>query len=102
MKGYFGKAAVRKDSSDINSSIARTAINLTYSTTDKLFCDPINQSSMALDQNNGNHALFTSNSENFCVSLIDIVGSTKLVSTINTSKKIRNFYEIFINSVASI
>ena len=102
MNGYFGKTAVRNNSSNINSLSSKTAINLTYPTSDKLFRDPINPYPKLLDQNNGNHVLLDGNSENFCVSLIDIVGSTKLVSTINSSKKIRDFYGIFINSVASI
>ena len=102
MNVYFGKTAVRNNSSNINSLSSKTAINLTYPTSDKLFRDPINPYPKLLDQNNGNHVLLDGNSENFCVSLIDIVGSTKLVSTINSSKKIRDFYGIFINSVASI
>jgi CheY-like chemotaxis protein len=102
MNGNFGKIAVRNNSSNINSLSNKTAINVTYPTSDKLFRDTINPYPKVLDQNNGSHVSLDGNSENFCVSLIDIVGSTKLVSTINSSKKIRDFYGIFINSVASI
>lgn len=45
---------------------------------------------------------FSNYSENYCVSLVDIVGSTSIVSTIQNSEKIRMFYSIFINAMASI
>jgi len=44
---------------------------------------------------------FSNYSENYCVSLVDIVGSTSLVSNIQNSEKIRKFYSIFINAMAS-
>jgi two-component system, OmpR family, response regulator ChvI len=44
---------------------------------------------------------FSNYSENYCVSLVDIVGSTTIVSTIQNSEKIRMFYSIFINAMAS-
>lgn len=45
---------------------------------------------------------FSNYSENYCVSLVDIVGSTSIVSNIQNSEKIRMFYSIFINAMASI
>lgn len=45
---------------------------------------------------------FSNYSENYCVSLVDIVGSTSIVSKIQNSEKIRMFYSIFINAIASI
>jgi two-component system, OmpR family, response regulator ChvI len=45
---------------------------------------------------------FKSQSENYCLSYVDIVGSTSLVSTINLSENIRNFYSIFINAIAGV
>ena len=41
-------------------------------------------------------------SEKVCVSVIDIVGSTSIISTIGSSKDIRKFYEIFLNRIAII
>lgn len=44
---------------------------------------------------------FTNNSENYCVTVVDIVGSTSIVSSIS-SEKTRKFYSIFINAMANI
>jgi two-component system response regulator ChvI len=45
---------------------------------------------------------FANNSENYCVTLVDIVGSTSIVSAISSSEKTRKFYSIFINAMANI
>lgn len=45
---------------------------------------------------------FTEHSENVCLSIIDIVGSTNIVSTIGRSKDIRKFYEIYINKITNV
>ena len=45
---------------------------------------------------------FTNNSENYCVTVVDIVGSTSIVSAISSSEKTRKFYSIFINAMANI
>src|SRR6476660_677622 len=45
---------------------------------------------------------FTNNSENYCVTVVDIVGSTSIVSAISGSEKTRKFYSIFINAMANI
>ena len=45
---------------------------------------------------------FNTDSENFCVSVIDIIGSTDLVSTISNSENIRYFYSIFINTMTNV
>ena len=49
---------------------------------------------------NSSEISFNNSSENYCVSIVDIVGSTALVSTIRSSEKVRNFYSIFINVMA--
>jgi two-component system, OmpR family, response regulator ChvI len=41
-------------------------------------------------------------SENYCICIVDIVGSTKITSKIYNSKKIGKFYSTFINAVAAI
>lgn len=41
-------------------------------------------------------------SEKVCVSIVDIVGSTRIVSTIGKSSDIRKFYEIFLNKISNI
>ena len=43
---------------------------------------------------------FSNNSENYCVNIVDIVGSTSLVSTITRPEKVRIFYSIFINMMS--
>lgn len=45
---------------------------------------------------------FTNSSENYCVTVVDIVGSTSIVSAISSSEKTRKFYSIFINAMANI
>ena len=45
---------------------------------------------------------FTNDSENYCVTVVDIVGSTSIVSAISSSEKTRKFYTIFINAMANI
>ena len=45
---------------------------------------------------------FTNDSENYCVTIVDIVGSTSIVSAISGSAKTRKFYSIFINAMATI
>lgn len=57
---------------------------------------------LPIPEQNNNEIPIDNNSENFCVSLIDIVGSTRIVSTIDSSRNIRHFYGTFLNSVANI
>jgi len=45
---------------------------------------------------------FNTDSENYCVSVIDIVGSTNLVSRISNSENIRYFYSTFINTMTNV
>ena len=54
------------------------------------------------EQNDSGKVPFADYSEKVCVSVIDIVGSTSIVSTIGSSKDIRKFYEIFLNRIAII
>jgi two-component system, OmpR family, response regulator ChvI len=48
-----------------------------------------------------NEASSTNKPENYCVTIVDIVGSTQIVSTIGNSKNVRNFYSIFINTMVN-
>lgn len=54
------------------------------------------------EQNVSDIVPFSDYSEKVCVSVIDIVGSTSIVSTLGSSKDIRKFYEIFLNRIAII
>lgn len=49
-----------------------------------------------------NEVNFSSKSENYCISFIDIVGSTQLTSKLYNSNMIERFYAIFINEIADI
>ena len=102
MNYYFSKNAARKDTSDKKSFIDIADKSIRQSSTSRLNSDSKSSSSTTPGQNSSNDIPLENNSENFCVSLIDIVGSTKLVSTIDSSKNIRNFYGTFLNSVANI
>ena len=53
-------------------------------------------------QENTDRISLTDYSEKVCVGVIDIIGSTGIVSTIGNSKDIRNFYEIFLNSISNV
>jgi CheY-like chemotaxis protein len=46
-------------------------------------------------------ASFTTKSENYCITIVDIVGSTRIVSTIGNPKNVRNFYATFINTMVN-
>ena len=102
MNYYFSKNAARKDTSDKKSFIDIADKSIRQSSTSRLNSDSESSYSTTPGQNSSNDIPLENNSENFCVSLIDIVGSTKLVSTIDSSKNIRNFYGTFLNSVANI
>src|SRR4029078_1301054 len=54
------------------------------------------------EQTDSDKVSFVDYSEKVCVSVIDIVRSTSLVSTIGSSKDIRKFYEIYLNKIAII
>ena len=55
-----------------------------------------------IETDNETEVSFTNNSENYCVTVVDIVGSTSIVSAISSSEKTRKFYSIFINAMANI
>jgi CheY-like chemotaxis protein len=46
--------------------------------------------------------VFSNKSECYCISIIDIVGSTQITSKLYNSGKIKQFYTVFINEVADI
>lgn len=102
MSSYFGKSAAREDTNDKKWLIDVANNNIMQSSINKLNSDSKNSCPIVPEENSSNDVLPENNSENFCVSLIDIVGSTRIVSTIDSSKKIRNFYGTFLNSVAKI
>jgi CheY-like chemotaxis protein len=45
---------------------------------------------------------FSNKSECYCISMIDIVGSTQITSKLYNSGKIKKFYTVFINEIADI
>jgi two-component system, OmpR family, response regulator ChvI len=49
-----------------------------------------------------NEVVFSNKSECYCISMIDIVGSTQITSKLYHSVKIKNFYRVFINEIADI
>ena len=102
MNCYFNKSAVREDTSNKEWLANIVDNNAIPSSTNRLSSYSKNSHPTIPDQNSSNGIALENNSENFCVSLIDIVGSTRIVSTIDSSKNIRNFYGTFINSVANI
>jgi two-component system, OmpR family, response regulator ChvI len=49
-----------------------------------------------------NEVIFSNKSECYCISMIDIVGSTQITSRLYNSGKITKFYTVFINEIADI
>ena len=45
---------------------------------------------------------FSGNSESYCVSFVDIVNSTNITAQISDGEKIRRYYSIFINTMATL
>jgi CheY-like chemotaxis protein len=100
---YSNKSAAREDAIGKKWLIdIADNHNIMQSSTNSLNSNSKNSDPIISEHSSSNDVLLESNSENFCVSLIDIIGSTRIVSTIDSSKNIRNFYETFLNSVASI
>ena len=58
----------------------------------------------SLDPKNQRYGTFLADTSQgyFCECIIDIVQSTKLISSISSSEKIRRYYSIFINSISTI
>jgi len=68
---------------------------------DELSHDPISYCVPTQVEVNDNNEISFTKSENYCMTMVDIVGSTKIVSTIGNNKNIRNFYAIFINTMVN-
>jgi len=49
-----------------------------------------------------NEVVFSNKSESYCISIVDIVGSTQITSKLYYSGKIKKFYTVFINEIANI
>jgi hypothetical protein len=45
-----------------------------------------------IEVTDNNETSSTNKPENYCVTIVDIVGSTQIVSTIGNSRNVRNFY----------
>ena len=45
---------------------------------------------------------FSNRSESYCISFVDIIGSTQITSNLYGSGKVKNFYTVFINEIADI
>lgn len=54
------------------------------------------------DDTKKDEVTFSNESECYCISMIDIVGSTQTTSKLYNSRKIKKFYTVFINEIAEI
>lgn len=68
---------------------------------DKLSLDALNSIASEGEQDNTGGIPIIDYSQRVCVSVIDIIGSTGIVSTIGRSKDIRTFYGIFLNKISN-
>lgn len=46
--------------------------------------------------------IFSNKSESYCISFVDIIGSSQITSNLYNSGKLKNFYTVFINEIADI
>lgn len=46
--------------------------------------------------------IFSNKSESYCISFVDIIGSSQITSNLYNSRKLKNFYTVFINEIADI
>lgn len=68
---------------------------------DKPSLDALNSFASEGEQENTGGIPIIDYSQRVCVSVIDIIGSTGIVSTIGRSKDIRTFYGIFLNKISN-
>jgi CheY-like chemotaxis protein/class 3 adenylate cyclase len=45
---------------------------------------------------------FSNKSESYCICFIDVIGSTHITSSLQSSNKLKSFYAVFINEIAAI
>lgn len=45
---------------------------------------------------------FSNKSESYCISFVDIIGSSQITSTLSRPGGVKNFYAVFINEIANI
>ena len=62
------------------------------------------ESSQAMDaiKQSNEEISFSGKSKDYCVSIVDIVNSTRIVSEIVDADQVRKYYAIFLNSVSTI
>ena len=92
----------RTDEFDVNSGMSNIIGGNNTCANDKLIPETSKLLFTQKQQNNIDEITPTVHTDKVCVSIIDIVGSTSIVSTIGRSKDIRKFYEIYLNKFTSI
>ena len=60
------------------------------------------QSSSSSSEDDSEQITFINYSHNYCISIVDIVDSTKITDSLPDSEQIRNYYSVFLNTMASI
>lgn len=46
--------------------------------------------------------IFSNKSESYCICFIDVIGSSQITSSLQSSRKLKTFYTVFINEIAEI
>ncbi|MDW0239489.1 MAG: response regulator [Nitrososphaeraceae archaeon] len=54
------------------------------------------------EQDKKKEVIFSNKSESYCISFVDIIGSSQITSNLYNSGKLKNFYTVFINEIADI
>ncbi|MGN6623354.1 MAG: hypothetical protein ACTHKK_04355, partial [Candidatus Nitrosocosmicus sp.] len=79
---------------DNDSSIINSSSSLNYHQS--------SSSSSASSKDDTEQITFINYSHNYCISIVDIVESTKITDSLPDSEQIRNYYSAFLNTMASI
>lgn len=92
-------ASIEKDDYNLNDSLAK--LPKLSESMKKDFQAPNTIGYQRKDATSEYIVSFSSNSENYCVGMVDMVGSTK-ISAILGPKKSSRYYQIFINSMSQV
>jgi len=67
-----------------------------------IFADSVSGQHQSKQVENKKEVIFSDKSESYCISFIDIIGSSQITSNLQNSKRLKSFYTVFINEFAHI
>ncbi|MGN6346953.1 MAG: response regulator [Candidatus Nitrosocosmicus sp.] len=90
----YNKETASLDIIDNDSDVINSSSSLNYYQS--------SSSSSASSKDDSEQITFINYSHNYCISIVDIVESTKITDSLPDSEQIRNYYSAFLNTMASI